>query len=495
MSEPEGTPSSVRWARLRFSVVSSLLTSPPAHGELQERIAALAARKWTHPSTGEPAVFDFKTIERWYYVVVGMVEYPQSRASDFYRELDDLFGVPLQVHNRWAGFKALRQRWSEHIAQTLMRPVLILDEAQEAQTAVLNEIRILASKELDSHQLLCVVLAGDARLPERFRSPELLPLGSRIRRRLVLEYAAQSELAACLDHLLESAGNPALMTQGLKDTVVEHAAGNYRVLMNLCDELLAAAANLACNAGGPRAFKYGVTRNWVLGLEVVTAEGTVLEVGKPTAKGVTGYDLAGLVVGSEGTLAVVTRATLRLVPKPEEVATLLVFLPSQAALGDAITACLRRHVMPRCLEFLDELALDILRPKAGLAVPASARAMLLVEVDGEAHELPRQIELVGEAMLEAGALDVLLARSEHERASLWAARRDMSHAMRRQARHKLSEDVVVPRTRIGALLDRCSALSEQHGVRVATYGHALVARVGAALLACMSCQSGIARLQ
>jgi hypothetical protein len=105
-----------------------------------------------------------------------------------------------------------------------------------------------------------------------------------------------------------------------------------------------------------------------------------------------------------------------------------------------------------------------------LAIGSAAR-------DGEAHELPRQIELVGEAMLEAGALDVLLARSEHERASLWAARRDMSHAMRRQARHKLSEDVVVPRTRIGALLDRCSALSEQHGVRVATYGHALVARV------------------
>jgi len=230
--------------------------------------------------------------------------------------------------------------------------------------------------------------------------------------------------------------------------------------------------NLACNAGGPRAFKYGVTRNWVLGLEAVTADGTVLEVGKPTAKGVTGYDLAGLVVGSEGTLAVVTRATLRLVPKPEAVATLLVFLPSQAALGDAITACLRRRVVPRCLEFLDALALDILRPRAGLAVPSEARAMLLIEVDGDVDEIPRQIERVGEAMLSAGALDVLLARSEHERASLWAARRDMSHAMRRQARHKLSEDVVVPRTRIGALLDRCSALSDEHGVRVATYGHA-----------------------
>ena len=111
-------------------------------------------------------------------VVVGNIEHPQSRVGDFYRELGDLFGVGLSAHNRWGGFKALRSRWSDHIAQTLLRPVLILDEAQETPTVVLNELRILASKDLDSKQLLCVVLAGDARLPERFRSAELLPLGS-----------------------------------------------------------------------------------------------------------------------------------------------------------------------------------------------------------------------------------------------------------------------------------------------------------------------------
>lgn len=176
-------------------------------------------------------------------VTVGVIEHPQSRTNDFYREMGDLFGIALQYNNRWAGFKALRQRWVEHIASTLMRPVLIIDEAQEALNTVFNEIRALASKELDSRQLLCVVFAGDGRLPERFRSPELLPLGSRIRRRLVLEYAARDELAACLDHLLESAGNPALMTQGLKDTLVDHAAGNYRVLMNLSDEILTLAAD------------------------------------------------------------------------------------------------------------------------------------------------------------------------------------------------------------------------------------------------------------
>lgn len=176
-------------------------------------------------------------------VVVGTIEHPQSRTSDFYRELGDLFGIPLAVHNRWAGFKALRTRWSEHIASTLMRPVLIIDEAQEALTTVLGELRILASKDFDSKQLLCVVFAGDARLPERLRSAELLPLGSRIRRRLVLDYASRDELLACLDHVLETAGNGSLMTTELKATLADHAAGNYRVMMNLADELLTVAAD------------------------------------------------------------------------------------------------------------------------------------------------------------------------------------------------------------------------------------------------------------
>jgi type II secretory pathway predicted ATPase ExeA len=124
-----------------------------------------------------------------------------------------------------------------------MRPVLIMDEAQETLTTVFGELRILASKELDSRQLLCVVLAGDSRLPDRLRTTELLPLGSRIRRRLVLEYAGRDELLACLDHLLETAGNTALMTTELKSTLADHAAGNYRVLMNLCDELLSVAVD------------------------------------------------------------------------------------------------------------------------------------------------------------------------------------------------------------------------------------------------------------
>jgi type II secretory pathway predicted ATPase ExeA len=195
------------------------------------------------PGTGKSVALRLLTqrLEGLRDVVVGTIEHPQSRTMDFYRELADLFGVPLQAHNRWCGFKALRARWADHISTTLTRPVLILDEAQEALSPVFTELRTLASKDLDTRQLLCVVLAGDGRLVERLRSPDLLPLGSRIRRRLVLDYATRDVLLACLDHLLEAAGNLSLMTTELKATLADHAAGNYRVLMNLSDELLTVA--------------------------------------------------------------------------------------------------------------------------------------------------------------------------------------------------------------------------------------------------------------
>lgn len=175
-------------------------------------------------------------------LTVGVIERPLGRASDFYRELGDVFSVQMPGHNRWGGFKALRARWSEHLAASLCRPVLIIDEAQEMLANVFTELRLLASQELDARAMLCIVFAGDGRLPERLRSPELLPLGSRIRRRLRLEHASREELLACLDHLLETAGAPQLMTSELKTTLAEHAAGNYRVMLNLADELLTVAA-------------------------------------------------------------------------------------------------------------------------------------------------------------------------------------------------------------------------------------------------------------
>jgi len=175
-------------------------------------------------------------------VAVGALAHPQSQVADFYRELGDLFSVALRPHNRWGGFKALRERWQAHIETTLVRPVLLVDEAQEMNPAVLGELRLLASTRFDSRILLAVVLAGDARLPELLRRPELLALGSRIRTRLSLEVASREELLAGLEHLLETAGNRQLMTPELRATLAEHALGNYRVLTTLGAELLAAAA-------------------------------------------------------------------------------------------------------------------------------------------------------------------------------------------------------------------------------------------------------------
>jgi len=174
-------------------------------------------------------------------LVLGILTRPQSGIPDFYRELGDLFGVQLSPHNRWAGARVLRERWQDHIAASLLRPVLLVDEAQEMKPPVLNELRLLCAAALDARALLTVVLSGDPRLPEKFRAPELLPLGSRIRVRLTLPPATALELAECLRHALAQAGNPSLMTDELITTLAEHAAGNHRILMTMANELLDAA--------------------------------------------------------------------------------------------------------------------------------------------------------------------------------------------------------------------------------------------------------------
>lgn len=173
---------------------------------------------------------------------VGVLLHPQSNLSDFYRELGDIFGVAIRVSNRWGGFKALRTRWLDHLGSTTRRSVLLCDEAQEMSPVVLNELRLLASARFDSQSLLCVVLAGDARLLDKLRREELIPLGSRIRTRLAMEVASREELLGCLEHLLAAAGNATLMTRELRHTLVDHAAGNYRVLLSMAAELLMTAA-------------------------------------------------------------------------------------------------------------------------------------------------------------------------------------------------------------------------------------------------------------
>lgn len=235
-------------------------------------------------------------------------------------------------------------------------------------------------------------------------------------------------------------------------------------------KMCALGGNIAENAAGPRAFKYGPTRDYVLGLEVVLMDGTRLRTGKRTVKGVTGYDVTSLLVGSEGTLAITTEATLRLIPRPASVTTLLALFPEVHASGRAVSAMIAAGVRPRCIELLDRGTLDAVRAR-GVPVDARASAMLIIEVDGEPADCDAQAERIGEVCA-AEAIEILVAQDAAQRDRLWEARRQLSPATRAMARHKISEDVVVPRDRIPALLEECQSIGERTGIRMITYGHA-----------------------
>jgi type II secretory pathway predicted ATPase ExeA len=172
---------------------------------------------------------------------VGVLSRPQAQVADFYRELGALFGVALSPHNRWNSATALREKWLAHIEGSLYRPVLLVDEAQEMNSAVFCELRLLSSAELDSRSILTIILCGDHRLTRRLEQSDLLPIASRIRSRLRLESLPPKELRECFAHLCSSAGNAKLMTEALVRTLCEHAAGNLRLLMNMANELLLAA--------------------------------------------------------------------------------------------------------------------------------------------------------------------------------------------------------------------------------------------------------------
>lgn len=174
-------------------------------------------------------------------VSLGVLTHASSNLGDFYREMGDVFGVQIRSHNRWGGFKMLRERWVAHLDATHVRQVLVIDEAQEMPPPVLNELRLLSSDRFDSRSLLSVVLAGDARLATKLGREERLPLGSRIRVRLPFEPADRAALSDTLTHLITTADNANLMTPELLRLIAEHAMGNHRVTVSTAAELMAAA--------------------------------------------------------------------------------------------------------------------------------------------------------------------------------------------------------------------------------------------------------------
>ncbi len=229
--------------------------------------------------------------------------------------------------------------------------------------------------------------------------------------------------------------------------------------------------NVAENAGGPRAVKYGVTADYVMGLEAVLINGEKIKSGNKCVKSVSGYDLTSLLVGSEGTLAVITKILLKLLPAPEAVKTSLLAFPSMTAAALAITAMFKNQIDPSTIEFLDRHSVNAVREGLPFSLPEEADTVLLVEIDGTAPGVLSQSQKLKE-LFKDDALLLIEAKNESEREQLWSARRRLSPAIANLAPHKINEDIAVPRSAIPAVIARLEKLSEKIALPIVCFGHA-----------------------
>ncbi len=230
--------------------------------------------------------------------------------------------------------------------------------------------------------------------------------------------------------------------------------------------------NAAVNAAGPRGLKYGTTRDNVLGLKAVTGTGDCIHTGVYTTKGVVGYDLTRLLIGSEGTLAIITELTLKLTPLPDEIRTLRAVYSDIDTAAAAVSGIMAQATIPRSLEFMDASAITMAREYASVDLPTGAGAMLMIEVDGPAASLDAAVESVAQAAGNEGLVDLRQSRTSEEAAALWAARKALSPALRTVAPNKLNEDVVVPVSRIPELIAGLDRLGRESGITIVNFGHA-----------------------
>jgi glycolate oxidase len=230
--------------------------------------------------------------------------------------------------------------------------------------------------------------------------------------------------------------------------------------------------NIAENAGGMRSAKYGVTKHYVLGLEVVMPTGEIIRAGGRTSKNVVGFELAGLMCGSEGMLGIITEATLRLLPLPEETRTVRATFKTMREACAAVTRFTRARVTPVAIEVLDRASINAVESEYAFGLDREAGALLIVSVDGSREEVERASHVVEDVLKESGGYDVLLASTREEEDRLWDVRRALSPAMKKYGTLKLNEDVVVPRSRVPELIERVEEIGRRHQTFVVNFGHA-----------------------
>lgn len=230
--------------------------------------------------------------------------------------------------------------------------------------------------------------------------------------------------------------------------------------------------NLAYNSAGPRAIKYGTPRENVFGLRAVTGHGDTIRTGVYTSKGVVGYDLTRLLIGSEGTLAIITEATLKLTPLAEGKRTLQAIYRDIESAADAVSAIMAQPLIPCALEFIDGQAIEMIRAYSTAELPHEAGALLMIETDGLLSQLDHAVQTLRRAASNEGLLEIHSAESAEEIAALWAARKALSPALRNIAPKKINEDVVVPVSNIPALIRGLEQLSRQYAIPIINFGHA-----------------------
>ncbi|MDO8945240.1 MAG: FAD-linked oxidase C-terminal domain-containing protein, partial [Desulfobacterales bacterium] len=286
---------------------------------------------------------------------------------------------------------------------------------------------------------------------------------------VVLSLARMNRIIAIEPRNMIAVVEPGITTLDLKNAVREH--GLFYPPDPASNDTCSVGGNAATNAGGPACVKYGTTRDYILGLEAVLPNGELIEAGVRTRKGVVGYDMTRLLVGSEGTLGVITKLIVRLIPHPTDVTTLVALFPRLSPAMEAITAILMAGHMPSTLEFMDAKCLGLVGDLLPFEGVREAGAMLLIESDGAADAIRQEIAAIREICLAGGASHALVAVDAGKRKQMWDVRRAIS--LRIEEAHPLliSEDIVVPLGRIAEFVERLPDYEAAHGVKIYAFGH------------------------
>ncbi|PEZ84240.1 FAD-linked oxidase C-terminal domain-containing protein [Bacillus sp. AFS017274] len=287
---------------------------------------------------------------------------------------------------------------------------------------------------------------------------------------IVLDLSVMNDILEIHEEDLVAVVSPGVLTSNI------HKAAEQKGFMYPPDpsssHVSTIGGNLAENSGGPRGLKYGVTKDYVIGLEVITPEGELIKTGGSTVKNVTGYDLTKLIVGSEGTLGIITKAVLRLIPKPKATATIMVIFDSLVDAGSAISKILAAGIFPSKMELMDQASIVAVEQFEPLGLPVDAAALILIEMDGHPLALQEEVAQASELCRAVGAREVRIPKDKVEEAELWRARKLVSPAIVRIKPTKISEDATVPRSKIPQMCERLQKIRDKYGVHLVVFGHA-----------------------